>query len=313
MLKALIKSSKFHITVVKRVSSSATFPDDGSVTILSADLSSVSSVTSAFQDQDAVISTVGDEALLGLSILIAAAVAANVKRFLPSDFGPDLANPHTAALPGFEDKLAIHELLRQAAAANPHFTYSLVVNGAFLDWGLKQNLLLNWKESRPKLYDGGINAFSATTLDTIGQAVVGILTHPEETKNRFVYVKEIDISQLQLLEIAKKVFFSFSSSPGKKKKKKTWEEPVMISTAEIAKSGYESLAKGKGKGKGEVTPPEVVLGFHFLVVFGPERYGRLLTRTDNELLGVKELTVEDVEGVFGGLIEEDLRRGGSEV
>ena len=283
MLNALIKSGKFHVTVVKRASSSATFPDG--VTVRSADLSSVESVTEAFKGQDAVISTVGTEGLLGQSVLIEAAVAANVKRFLPSDFGADLANPKTAALPIFGYKIATHKVLRQAAADNPDFTYSLVANGAFLDWGLKQNFLLNWNESQPKLFDGGDNPFSATTLDTVGQAVVGILTHPEETKNRFVYVKELDISQIQLLDIAKKI------DPDKK-----WEEPVIVETADIQKSSYESLAKG------EVTPL-VLLGFLFVALFGPAEYGRQLTKTDNELLGIKEKTVDDVEAIFRSVIQ----------
>lgn len=282
VLNALLKSGKFNVTVVKRPSSSASFPEK--VTVRTADLSSVESVTSVFKGQDAVVSTVGNDGLLGQSVLIEAAVAANVKRFLPSDFGGDLAIPKTAAVPVFGYKIATHEALRQAAAAKPDFTYSLVVNGAFLDWGLENQLLLNWKDSKPKFFDGGKNAFSATTLDSVGQTVVGILDHPEETKNRFVYVKNIDISQNQLLEIAKKV------DP-----EKTWEEPISIDTAEVEKSSYESLAKG------EVTPP-VMMGFLFRVIFGPAEYGRVYTKTDNELLGVKAKTVADVEALFKSLI-----------
>lgn len=267
VLNALVKSGKFTVTVIKRPSSSASFSD--LVTVRTADLSSVESVTAAFEGQDAVVSTVGAAGLPGQSILVEAAVAANVKRFLPSDFGSDIANPKTGVLPVFKFKTATHKALRDAAAAKPDFTYTLVCNNAFLDWGLQKNLLLNWKDSKPKLFDGGKNVFSATTLDSIGQAVVGVLSHPEETKNRFVYVKDIDISQNQLLEIAKKV------DPGK-----TWEEPVLVDTAELVKSSYESLAKG------EVTPPAMT-AFLLRVMFGPAEYGGRFTQTDNELLGNK--------------------------
>ena len=65
-------------------------------------------------------------------------------------------------------------------------------------------------------------------MDSVGQAVVGVLSHPEETKNRFVYVKDINISQNQLFEIAKKV------DPGK-----TWEEPILVDVAEFVKIIYE--------------------------------------------------------------------------
>ena len=249
VLNALVKSRKFNVTVVKRPSSSASFPD--SVKVQTADLSSVDSVTAAIKGQDAVVSTAGTAGLPGQSVLVETAVAANVKRFLPSDFGSDIANPKTGILPVFKFKTATHKALREAAAAKPDFTYTLICNNAFLDWGLQKNLLLNWKESKPKLFDGGKNVFSATTLDSVGQADVGVLSHPEETTNRFVYVKDIDISQNQLLEIAKKV------DPGK-----TWEQPILVDTAELEISSYESLAKG------EITPP-VMMAFLFQVMFGP--------------------------------------------
>lgn len=122
VLNALVKSGKFNVTVVKRPSSSATFPD--LVTVRTADLSSVDSVTAAFEGQDAVVSTVGTAGLPGQGVLVEAAVAANVKRFLPSDFGSDIANPKTGVLPVFNFKTATHKALREAAAAKPEVTYT---------------------------------------------------------------------------------------------------------------------------------------------------------------------------------------------
>lgn len=285
MLNALIKSGKFSVTVIKRPSSTASYPD--SVKVQEADLSSLDSVTAAFKGQDAVVSTVGSAGVAGQELLISAAVAANVKRFLPSDYGCDLNNPKAAALPVFKLKIATHKALREAAASKPdgEFTYTLVCNNAFLDWGLEKNFLLNWKESKPKLFDGGNSVFSATTLDTVGQAIVGVLTHPAETKNRFVYIKDIDISQKQLLAMAKKV-----SDPGK-----TWEEPILLDTAELVKSSYESLAKG------QVTPP-VMFNFLFRIIFGPAEYGGHFAETDNELLGIKGKTEADVEAMLESFI-----------
>lgn len=282
VLNALIKSGRFNVTVVKRPSTSASFP--GLVTVRTADLSSVESVTAAFKGQDAVVSTVGMAGLPGQSVLVEAATAANVKRFLPSDFGSDLANPKASAQPVFQYKVDIQKALREAADAKPDFTYTLICNGAFLDWGLENNFLLNWKESKPKLFDGGKAVFSATFLDTVGEAVVGVLSNPEETKNRFVYVKDIDISQNQLLEIAKKV------DPGKK-----WEEPLDIDTAELEKSSYEGVAKGDYS-------PAVMYAFIFRAIFGPPEYGARFSQTDNELLGIKGKTTADVEALLKSLI-----------
>ena len=283
MLDALVKSGKLNVTIVKRESSSASFP--GSVKVQTADLSSKDSVTAAFKGQDAVVSTVGTEGMLGQSTLIEAAVAAGVKRFLPSEFGCDTANTKAAAFPVFGYKIATHKALREAADTNPSFTYTNVCTSAFLDWDIEKNFILNWSESKPKIYDGGSNVFSATTLATIGQAVVGVLTHPEETKDRFVYVKDIDLTQNKLLEIAKKVAPSG----------KTWEDPIMIDTAQMEKSSYESVAKGDYSGP-------IMFAFLFRVLYGPAEYGAKFEKVDNELLGLKGKTEKDVEDIFRAAI-----------
>lgn len=126
--------------------------------------------------------------------------------------------------------------------------------------------------------------FSATTLASAGQAVVGALSHPEETKNRFVRVKDVDISQNRLLEIAKKV------DPAKE-----WEEPIYASTADLEKSSNESL------GKGQVTQP-VMTAYLFRAIFGLPEYGGRFAKNDNELLGVKGKTEADVEALLKTLL-----------
>ncbi|TVY14193.1 Pinoresinol reductase 2 [Lachnellula arida] len=281
--KALIDSGKFNVTVIKRPSSKASFP--ASVKVVPADTTSVESVTAAFQGQDAVVSAVGTEGLQGQNVLIDAAIAAGVKRFLPSEFGSDLANPKVAAFPIFGYKIATQKYLQEAIAAKPGLTYTYVVNGPFLDWGLHRGFLLDTKEGKPKIYDDGKTVFSATTLASVGQAVIGALSHYEETKNRFVYVRDIDISQKRLLEIAQKV------APEKK-----WE-PVSVNTADIEKSSNEAVARG------EFTAP-VLVGYLFRGIFG-EGYGNKWEKDDNALLGITGKTEADVEAIL-----KDVLAGG---
>jgi hypothetical protein len=50
------------------------------------------------------------------------------------------------------------------------------------------------------IYDSGTEQFTGTTLEGIGQAVVGVLQHPEETANRFVKARSIQTCQNELLE-----------------------------------------------------------------------------------------------------------------
>lgn len=141
-----------------------------------------------------------------------------------------MANPKAGVLPVYKFKTVTHKSLRKATAAKADFTYILVCNTGFLDWGLKKNFLLNFKESKPKLFDGSKNVFSATRLDAVEQAVFGVMSHPEETRDRFVYVKDIHISQNQFLGMAKKV-----------EARDKWEEPIFVDAAESEKHCYGSL------------------------------------------------------------------------
>jgi hypothetical protein len=127
------------------------------------------------------------------------------KTVYPSEFGSDLANPKTAALPVFGYQVNVIKYMEEKAAADPGSSYTNVRNGASLDWGLEQNFLLDLKSGSPRVYDGGDQLCSATTLASAGKAVVGVLEHPEETENRAVYVLDLQTSQNRSLVIVKKI------------------------------------------------------------------------------------------------------------
>lgn len=283
VLKALVDSGKFNVTVLTRSSTKATFP--ASVKVSQVDFESLESLTNALKGQDAVVSTVGTAGLQGQTLVIDAAVAAGVKRFLPSEFGSDLSNPKTAAFPVYGFKLAVIQHLEAAAKAHPEFTYTLVRNGAFLDWGLEQSFLLDWKSGKPAIWDGGDRLFSATSLASVGQAVVGTLTHFEETKNRPVYVQDLVTSQNKLLALARKV------APQLKL------EPVPSSTTELKAASDARVAKG------EFTP-EVLIPYIFVSIFG-DGYGGKMEKTDNEILGVPgNKTDADIEAILKSLLPQ---------
>ena len=74
------------MTAVIRESSTFKFPEG--TTVAKSDFS-LESLTKVFQGQDAVISMLPITALAGQGIVIEAAIAAGVKRFLPSEYGSD--------------------------------------------------------------------------------------------------------------------------------------------------------------------------------------------------------------------------------
>jgi uncharacterized protein YbjT (DUF2867 family) len=282
ILKVLLASEKFNVTVITRTGSKSTFPD--TLKTIPVDYTSIEEVTEALQNQDAVVSAVGTEGFLGQKVFVDAAIAAGVQRFVPSEFGSDLSHPKVAPLAVFGYKVAIRKYLEEKVAAGAKISYTFVVNSGFLDWGLEHNFLLNWKAGKPEIFDSGDQLFSATSLESVGQAVVGVLTHLEETKNRQVKVQDLQVSQNQLLAIAKKV------DP-----KRTWE-PVPINVKELEVSVAEKLAGG-----------DYSMGVMYdqikLSMFGGNEYGQPFESNDNELLGVAgNKTDADIEAILKTLM-----------
>jgi hypothetical protein len=207
--------------------------------------------------------------------LVDASVAAGVKRFLPGEFG-SVMNDATSKLPVFANKVEVEQQL-EAYAREGKITYTYLFNGPFLEWGLKMGLILNMAQYKPEIYDGGDNLFSTTTTETIGKAVRAILAHYEETKNRAIFIQDTLTSQNKLLAIARKL------TPGKK-----WET-VPVDTAEMKAHSDANIGKG-------MFDLNTMYAYLYVANFGEDRaYGAHFQKLDNELLGIKEKTEEEIE------------------
>ncbi|KAH8160475.1 hypothetical protein CIB48_g7773 [Xylaria polymorpha] len=275
ILEQLIKAG-FKVTVFTRQGSTHELP--ASVTVKSVDYDSVEALTAALQGQDAVISTLGVAGLSKQLNLVEAAVKANVKRFLPSEFGSDTTNAKNAALPVFADKVAIHKALAKEAA-NGKISYTSVITGPFFDWCLKAGLILNIGEKSIALYDGGERYFSATTLESVGKAVVGVLKNPEETKNRAVYVQDVALTQKQIRTIAEKVTGT------------AWQAKEVSVANEVLPAAFAELKKENPD------PHKFAIPMIIGSIFG-EGHGSHFQKLDNELLGLKQFTDAEVEAVL---------------
>ncbi|KAL4865766.1 hypothetical protein BDV12DRAFT_210926 [Aspergillus spectabilis] len=273
VLKALIASDKFDLTVLSREGSDRAFPP--TVRVIKVDYGSIDQLTAALKEKDAVISTLSGDAIDVQETLIQAAVAAGVKRFIPSEFSSDIGNPKTAGLPVYQSLIRIQGLLQETAKAAPEFTYTPIRNGAFLDWGLALGFQVNLRSDHPPFFDGGDRPFSTTTLATIADAVVAILGHLDETRNRAVYVHDVVTTQQHLLGLARKV------AP-----ERHWE-PVQVSTEELARVSRDSYSKGQ-------FDLQASMGFFSRAVFA-EGYGGEFQQVDNELLGLGLKTDADLE------------------
>jgi hypothetical protein len=207
--------------------------------------------------------------------IIDAAVAAGVKRFVPSEYGCDTTNPQTAKLPVFGDKISVQKHLNNASQESG-LSYSLLITGPFLDWGIKHGFVINLSGPAATLYDGGERTFSTTTLSGVGKGVVGIINNLDATKNTVVYVDEARLTQKELLQLSGKSI-----------------DTQNVPTADLEKEAFEEL------GKPSPNPAVFATRFILRAIFG-EGFGSLFDpkKVSNDLFGLKPLSQEELRGLF---------------
>ncbi|KAL4790125.1 hypothetical protein BDV19DRAFT_349030 [Aspergillus venezuelensis] len=280
ILHAVSSSGLFNVTVFTRSGSTTTFPSN--VKTIEVNYDSTEDLTTKLSGQDAVVSTISHTAGAAQTNLIRAAAAAGISRFLPSEFGSDLDNPINRPAPSYAPKIAAQELLKSLAEEGK-ISYTFVYNGAFLDWGLKVGFPISPARKTAALHDGGERRYSTTTLPGVGQAVVGVLKNPEETKNRVVRVSEASTTLKDLLALAQEVV----GSDG-------WD----ISTPSVD----EQVAHGEELLKQGVHSREAIMPFIFRAIWG-EGAGGYFEKDDNELLEIKTLDKEGLKKVIQDVVK----------
>lgn len=279
VLTALLKAN-FTVTVLTRADSATTPSFPASVKVTSVDYTYPASLHSALTGQHALISTVGYAGILSQLPLIDAAVAAGVRRVLPSEYGSDPSNAAARALPVFAHKVQVEQHLKAVAAkSNGRTTWTLVCNNEFFDWDLDHSFGVDIPARGMEIFDGGDAPFTATPLSFVAEGVVGVLKRPEETADRIVRLHGASVTQNRLLEMLKRC----TSAEG-------WEVK-QSSTVEREREGYERLTQA---------PTEFVpwmMAFLQCAVWG-SRFGNDFSReNDNALVGLEELSEEEIERI----------------
>ena len=271
VFRRLLESDKFQVRVLRNQGSKSTYPPGTDV--VDVDYTSVESLTTALAGQEALVSTVGAAGLAGQRVLVDAAIAAGVNRFIPSEFGADMDNPNTQKLSLFVPKVQVHEYLIEKSKTT-NITYTFIYTGSFMDWGFENNLSLNLLSNKPEIVEGGDVRFSGILLSTAGDAVVGVLDHLNETKNRAVFVEDFVTTQNHLLELAKR------AAPGR-----DWA-PVHVRLEDLEAVANARLSQG-------LYDMETFRPFIFRAIVDPT-YGGPFAKVDNELLGIKRKTEDDL-------------------
>jgi uncharacterized protein YbjT (DUF2867 family) len=276
LVKELVNSG-FSVSALTRPDSESKFPSG--VEVIKVDYNDVPKLTEALRGQDAVVSTITTVGIESQRNLIDGAVAAKVKRFIPSEFGCDLSNPKARQLPVYGQKVQIQEALEQKTKGTDT-TYTYVYNNAFLDWGIDKNFLIDIKNKKMDLYDDGNQPFTTTPLATVAKAVAGVLKKPEETKNAHVRVHGAKLTQNQFLDLAKKVVGEDGWTINQ------------VNTEDAERQAYENLKKD----------PSAFMGWAFpmlkVAIHRPGYGGDFSSNNDNERLGVRALSESEVEEVI---------------
>lgn len=136
---------------------------------------------------------------------------------------------------------------------------------------------MNFSSQKMILYDNGTTHISSTNVSELGRAVVGVLTHPAETRNKPIYVQSVRFSQLELLEIVER-------HAGAK------YEREHVDTAERSKKGLEKIKSGDMSGLIDWLPRAAFAEGHGCDFDGREA---------NTLVGVRELSKGELSDLVG--------------
>ncbi|ETN41055.1 uncharacterized protein HMPREF1541_02990 [Cyphellophora europaea CBS 101466] len=272
VLQALLNAG-FQVTVLTRSKKAGAY--DASVKVVEVDFTSLESLTAALQNIDAAVSTVAGEAIPVQGVLIDAAAAAGVKRFIPSEYGSCTTHPELQTYPWYEDAFNIRQKLQEKARAGK-LTWTVVACGAFREFLFDRGMLLDFAKHEARLYDDGDNRVSSTSLANLSKAIVGVFNNLEETKNKIVRVSEVIVTQNQVLGIAAELRPDI-----------TWKLSK-VQTSALLKEGLDSARAG------DYSFPTILKVLGGTALAG-DTYGAAFDETDNSLLGVKEMTQEDLK------------------
>jgi hypothetical protein len=276
-------AGKYQVTALSRPgsNSSSKLPEDPNLSIVQVDYNSMPSLTRVLEGHTVVIASLPTETPIGSqNPIIDACIAAGVTRFFPAEFGTDTNNPKSMKLPVFANKIQTLDYLRAKVAMNPTFSYTALCPGVFLDWGLEVGFMVDPKRHSATIYDGGDHPFSTTTLATIGKAVVSVISHLDETKNRHIYIQDMSITQNKLISVTRGL------------DGKDWN----LSHTSCAAAEAEAYLELKKEN------PDIRKGLFPLLhlsVLGEGYGGDFSAHLDNELLGITSMGDEELRILVG--------------
>ncbi|KAM5527850.1 isoflavone reductase family protein [Fusarium oxysporum f. sp. phaseoli] len=272
ILQALVKAGRFNVTILTRKVTD-NLPSGTAVKVV--DYESASDLVSALKGQDALVdaTSVPDPSLA--IRLIDAAVSAGVYRIIPSEFSSDPMNSKARSLPPFQGKAKVLEYIQKLADTGK-ITWTAISNHAFLDWGLRMSFLgIDLQNKNVEYLKPGTTIIPMTTLKPVGTAVANALIKGENTKNRICYICSTQKTQKDLAELSKQALGE-----------EGWKS-MNVDTEDAFNKAMAKLQAGQVDMQ--------VIGDIIRFSISTPGYIDRLEKTDNDLLGVKTMSDEEVK------------------
>ncbi|KAK4942876.1 hypothetical protein LTR10_017452 [Elasticomyces elasticus] len=238
----LARKDLFYLTIITRSSSASKVPVSVRTIVVESydNPENDQALIQALGGHDVLISTLNSAVAVELEPkLVGAAIRAGVKHFMPSEYTLDVTYPSARELglgnfigarAAWADRLA-------EIASTGQITYTTLVTGGFLDFGLSTGMLgFDSTNKAARLYDHGQNAVTACTVPFIAKAVVVALQMPvDQVENKRINVAEVEYTGKELLQICELVTGEH------------WHVEE-VSTESARQKGKELLAEGNARG-----------------------------------------------------------------
>ncbi|KAK4548639.1 hypothetical protein LTR36_009550 [Oleoguttula mirabilis] len=295
-LKHLLPTNRFHITIISRSSSTASFPSSPSLTVRKGSYDDSTYLADAFAGQDAVLFALGFMAMGEQSKLIDAAAKAGVKWILPTEYAGDGMNEAmVAAVPIFQPKVQARKQIEELSATYKGLKWIGIATNPWMDFSLRMGLFgINFEKRTAKLYpDAG--AFNTSTLEQVGLGISRLLSLPltdnanprgslEHYANNFVYISSFVVTQSQVFEAVRRATGT---------QERDWQVERSATIEQWIAHAHEAMAKGDRIAG---------MGLTFAMYMGEGKGGNYQAKAleDMKVLGLQE---EDLEAVVTREVE----------
>jgi hypothetical protein len=241
------------------------------------DYSSLKSLVHAFEGCDVVVNALGNRLSHEHVSVLDAAIAARIPRFIPSFWSLINRTDAVQSIPFTKRKLDIADVMEQAASEGK-ITFTAFTGGPWIDWIMRFSTLMSVPERTFYMHEAPDFEICMSSRDSFAIALVAALRKPAETKNKYLDIEVIRISQNRALQLAREAL------PGEEIK------VIQASFKERFEKGMQQMYAGKTD---KFTWADILCG----VIFNPEAYPPPEI-SGNDLLGVERLTEKEFKDLL---------------